>query len=73
MGKTRTINSSDVGNQIGKLIDETLQGHLTIIQRYGRAVAVIVPVSVHEEYLAMKAEHEADEANEAVDDRLDKA
>lgn len=52
---TQTINSSEVGNQLGKLIDDALQGQTTGIQRYGRSVAVIIPVGINAEYLAVKA------------------
>ncbi len=62
MVKIRTINSSDLGNQLGKLIDETLQGYSTVVQRYGRPVAVVIPVELHEEYLALKAARETAEA-----------
>ena len=55
MSSTQTINSSEVGNQLGKLIEDALQGQTTVIQRYGRSVAVILPIGLHEEYLALKA------------------
>jgi prevent-host-death family protein len=58
MGDTQTINSSELGNQLGKLIDDALQGRSTVIQRHGRPVAVIVSISMHEEYLALKAAQE---------------
>lgn len=48
---TQTLNSSELRNRFGQMLDDALRGRATIVERFGRPAGVFVPVEVYEAYL----------------------
>lgn len=60
----QVMNSSELRNRFGRIIDDALRGRTTIVERFGRPAAAFVPIEVYERYLAM-VEREEDAARAA--------
>jgi hypothetical protein len=59
----QVLNSSELRNQFGRILDDALRGRTTIVERFGRPAGAFVPMDLYERYLALLAAQ--DEATEA--------
>lgn len=41
--ETHIVGSTQLRNQVGRMLDDALAGHSTIIERHGRRIARVVP------------------------------
>lgn len=57
---SQTVNSSDLRNSFGVILDNALRGKVTVVERYGRPAGAFVPIEIYERYVAeMKGESES--------------
>ena len=51
----QVMNSSDLRNRFGQILDDALRGRATIVERFGRPAGAFVPMEVYEHYLTLMA------------------
>lgn len=59
------MNSSELRNRFGRMIDDALRGQTTIVERFGRPAGAFVPIEVYEKYLEMVARSEGDQESKS--------
>ena len=53
---TQVMNSSELRNRFGRMIDDAMRGRTTIVERFGRPAGAFVPIEVYERYLDLVGE-----------------
>ena len=51
MMEAQVMNSSDLRNSIGMMLDNALRGKITVVERYGRPAGAFVPIELYEQYV----------------------
>lgn len=49
--EVQTLNSSELRNRFGQILDDALRGRTTIVERFGRPAGAFVPMELYEAYL----------------------
>lgn len=59
MMEAQVMNSSDLRNSIGMMLDNALRGKVTVVERYGRPAGAFVPIELYEQYVNERSAEES--------------